>query len=78
MFVYQEEWQKRLLKRYGNELVVLDAIYRTHYALPLFFMTVKTNGRKYHRNTENHKTMESKISTIIFHDRLLQRRNKFY
>ena len=44
LFVYQEPWQKRLLLRYGNELVLLDATYRTtRYALPLFFSVVKTN-----------------------------------
>ena len=42
--MYQEPWQKRLLLRYGNELVLLDATYRTtRYALPLFFLVVKTN-----------------------------------
>ncbi|XP_065679788.1 uncharacterized protein LOC136094113 [Hydra vulgaris] len=44
LFVYQNKWQKRLLAKYGNELVLLDAIYRTtRYALPLFFFVVKTN-----------------------------------
>ena len=44
LFVYQSGWQKRLLSKYGNELVLLDATYRTtRYALPLFFLVVKTN-----------------------------------
>ena len=44
LFVYQSEWQKRLLNRYGKELVLLDATYRTtRYALSLFFFAVKTN-----------------------------------
>ena len=44
LLVYQELWQKRLLLRYGSELVLLDATYRTtRYALPLFFLMVKTN-----------------------------------
>ncbi|XP_065648764.1 uncharacterized protein LOC136078033 isoform X2 [Hydra vulgaris] len=44
LFVYQNAWQKRLLAKYGNELVLLDATYRTtRYALPLFFFVVKTN-----------------------------------
>ena len=44
LFVYQTEWQHRLLNRYGNELALLDATYRTtRYALPLFFLVVKTN-----------------------------------
>ena len=35
---------KRLLKTYGNETCLLDAMYKTtRYALPLFFMVVKTN-----------------------------------
>ena len=44
VFVYQAEWQKRLLCRYGNELSLLDATCKTtRYALPLFFLVVKTN-----------------------------------
>eukprot|EP00794_Sanderia_malayensis_P004341 gene4341-4918_t len=44
LFVHQTEWQRRLLSRYGNELVLLDATYRTtRYAIPLFFLVVKTN-----------------------------------
>ncbi|XP_065670722.1 uncharacterized protein LOC105849232 isoform X2 [Hydra vulgaris] len=44
LFVYQDAWQQRLLLRYGNELAFLDATYRTtRYALPLFFLVVKTN-----------------------------------
>nr|XP_047143262.1 uncharacterized protein LOC124817350 isoform X4 [Hydra vulgaris] len=44
LFVYQDIWQRRLLLRYGNELAFLDATYRTtRYALPLFFLVVKTN-----------------------------------
>ena len=44
LFVYQNGWQKRLFGRYGNELTLLDATYRTtRYALPLFFLVVKTN-----------------------------------
>ena len=32
------------MKRYGNEICLLDATYRTsRYALPLFFICVKTN-----------------------------------
>ena len=33
-----------MLARYGNELVLLDATYKTtRYALPLFFLVCKTN-----------------------------------
>ena len=44
LFVHQQEWQERLLKRYGSELVLMDATYKTtKYALPLFFICVHTN-----------------------------------
>ena len=44
LFVYQLKWQIYLIKRNGNELILLDAIYKTkRYFLPLFFMVVKTN-----------------------------------
>ncbi|XP_065664695.1 uncharacterized protein LOC136086329 [Hydra vulgaris] len=44
LFVYQSQWQKDLLLRYGNEIILLDATYRTtRYSLPLFFLIVKTN-----------------------------------
>lgn len=44
LFVYQSAWQRNLLHRYGTELILLDATYRTtRYALPLFFLVVKTN-----------------------------------
>ena len=43
LFVYQMKWQWRLL-RYGNEVTLLDATYKTtKYALPLFFLVVKMN-----------------------------------
>ena len=45
LFVHQEQWQKRLLHRYGQELIFLDATYKTtKYALPLFFLAVQTNA----------------------------------
>ena len=44
LFIYQSEWQKKLLRSYGNELSMLDATYKTtRYSLPLFFLLVKTN-----------------------------------
>ena len=44
LFVHQASWQRRLLNRYGNELSLLDATYRTKkYSLPLYFLIVKTN-----------------------------------
>jgi hypothetical protein len=45
LIVYQSEWQKRLLNMYGQELVFLDATYKTtQYALPLFFLVVHSNN----------------------------------
>ena len=45
LFVYQSKWQGRLLQKYGNELSFLDVTYKTtRYALPLFFLVVKTNA----------------------------------
>lgn len=44
LFVHQNAWQRRLLQRYGNDVCLLDATYKTtKYALPLFFVAVKTN-----------------------------------
>ena len=44
LFVHQAVWQKKLLAKYGNNICLLDATYRTtRYALPLFFIVVKTN-----------------------------------
>ena len=43
LLVYQTEWQKPLLAKYGG-LCLLDATYETtRYAVPLFFLCVKTN-----------------------------------
>ena len=44
LFVHQSKDQRRLLERYGNEICMLDATYKTtRYSLPLFFVVVKTN-----------------------------------
>jgi len=44
MFVYQSAEMKRLYRRYGNLLVVVDAVYRAgRYPLPVFFLLVRTN-----------------------------------
>lgn len=46
LFIHQEEWQQRLLQRYGSELVFMDATYKTTaYAIPLFFVCVRTKCR---------------------------------
>jgi hypothetical protein len=43
LIVYQSAWQKKMLTKYG-ELCLLDATYKTtHYAVPLFFLCVRTN-----------------------------------
>lgn len=44
LFCYQSKSQQRLLTRYGNQMCLLDATYKTtKYALPLFFLCVRTN-----------------------------------
>lgn len=44
LFVHQEYWQQKLLLKYGNDLALLDATYKTtQYSLPLFFLCVRTN-----------------------------------
>ena len=44
LFVHQTTWQRRLLSKYGNDICFMDATYKTtRYALPLFFLAVKTN-----------------------------------
>ena len=44
LLVYQSEWQAKMMKRYGEEMLLLDATYRTtRYTLPLFFLAVPTN-----------------------------------
>jgi len=44
LLVLQEEWQKRILERYGNTISLIDATYKTtQYDLPLFFVCVRTN-----------------------------------
>ena len=44
LLVHQTKWQSDLLNKYGGEICLLDATYKTsRYALPLFFLCVKTN-----------------------------------
>ena len=39
LFVHQNAWQRQLLQRYGNDVCLLNATYKTtKYALPLFFL----------------------------------------
>ena len=43
MFIYQSTETQQMFHRYGNQLIVLDTTYKTtKYALPLFFLVVKT------------------------------------
>ncbi|XP_063232660.1 uncharacterized protein LOC134536714 isoform X2 [Bacillus rossius redtenbacheri] len=43
LFCHQTKWQQKLMLRYGR-MCLLDAAYKTiKYALPLFFIAVKTN-----------------------------------
>ena len=44
LMVHQEKWQQELLVKYGNNITLLDATYKTtKYDIPLFFIAVKTN-----------------------------------
>ena len=44
LFVYHIAEMKEMFHRYVNELVLLDATYKTtKYTLPLFFLVAKTN-----------------------------------
>ena len=44
LVLHQMSWQRRLLLRYGQDICLLDATYKTcKYALSLFFLCVKTN-----------------------------------
>ena len=44
LYVHQTQWQMRLLERYGNNISLIDATYKTtRYDLALFFICVRTN-----------------------------------
>ena len=44
MYVHQEQWQRDLLARYGGDVCLMDATYKTtKYSLPMFFVCCKTN-----------------------------------
>ena len=44
LLIHQMEWQKRLLFRYGQEICLMDATYKTSKcSVPLFFIIVKSN-----------------------------------
>ncbi|XP_033096346.1 uncharacterized protein LOC117100667 [Anneissia japonica] len=45
LFCFQNNFQRSIMKKYGNEISLLDATYKTSkYALPLFFICVPTNN----------------------------------
>ena len=44
LYIHQTQWQKKLLERYGNNISLIDATYKTtRYDLALFFVCVRTN-----------------------------------
>ena len=44
LYVHQTQWQKKMLERYGNNISLTDATYKTtRYDLALFFICVRTN-----------------------------------
>ncbi|CAG2192668.1 unnamed protein product [Mytilus edulis] len=44
LFIHQSDFQKQLLLKYGQEICLMDATYRTtQYAVPLYFICVPTN-----------------------------------
>ena len=44
LWIHQEKWQQELLTKYGNDISLIDATYKTtKYELPLFFLSVRTN-----------------------------------
>lgn len=44
LFVHQEKWQQEMLAKYGCDMTMIDATYRTtKYDIPLFFLVVPTN-----------------------------------
>ncbi|KAK3084295.1 hypothetical protein FSP39_011174, partial [Pinctada imbricata] len=44
IFIHQTLWQQQMLIKYGQDICIMDATYKTSkYALPLFFLCVPTN-----------------------------------
>ena len=88
LFVYQTQWMKRLLQSYSDEICLLDATYKTtRYALPLFFLAVKTNvdyqvlgvfvceDESNENILEALRMLESRLEPFIQYGRLLFRGN---
>lgn len=72
LFAHQTAWQRYLISRYGNEIMLLDATYKTmRYELPLFFLVVKTNVNYVVVGsfvTQNETTASIKEALRIFRD----------
>ena len=70
LLVHQEQWQQRLLARYGSKLVLMDATYKaTRYALPLFFVCVNTNAgykvvAEFITQYEDHQSVSEALSIL--------------
>lgn len=44
LFIHQKEWKRKLLLRYGGDLVLMDATYKTtKNAIPIYFLCVHGN-----------------------------------
>jgi len=44
IFVHQTKWQQDLMQQFGQEIIILEAVHKTtSYALPTFFLVIKTN-----------------------------------
>ena len=44
LFVDQTQYQRDLVKKYGNKIILLNSIYKTtKYGVSLFFLVIKTN-----------------------------------
>ena len=73
LFAHQTEWQINLLSRYGNDICLLDATHKTtRYALPLFFLAVRTNVDYVHKGSIGDvQEMEPAMETSIFYGGLL-------
>ena len=92
LFAYQSDWQKHLLSRYVNELVLSDYLQKTRYALPLFFFVFKTNidyqigatfvtenkKRKHYGSSGDYQKLEFRIISSLWDDRLVYRRDKYH
>lgn len=82
LFAHQTAWQKCLLNRYGNEITLLDATYKTmRYELPLFFLVVKTNVNYIVVGsfiTQNETTASIEEALGIFRDWNVQWKPQFF